>query len=399
LIIGDFADTQIRNNPLYYHPIKLMRPFAKHYSASIVETIREPLIVLDTELRIKSANASFYSYFKTTEHETEDKILLDLADGRWQNEDFKNELLKVQSTGTNVADFEFKMFLPEIGERIMLLSIRPILHANLREQLILITINDISEIHIVNNILEKKNIALEETNKELTSFNYILSHDLQEPLRKIHTFSKLIADDHKSTLSEESAEYINRILVSTRRMQQLTEDLLNYSHIDNSDNYQLFDTDINIVIQESIEELSESIIAKGATVNVSELLVLRAIPLLVRQLFINLIGNAIKYSDKNLLPVITIEGKEIQDNEMPSAYSISHGKYYKLTVADNGIGFPNDQAVKIFDPFHRLHGKDKYDGTGIGLAICKKIMTKHHGFITAESSPGNGATFILYFPL
>ena len=371
-----------------------MRQLAGLYSASIVETIREPLIVLDTDLRIKSANTSFYSYFKTTERDTEDKILLDLADGRWQNENFKNELLKVQYTGINVDEFQIEMFLPEIGERILLLSIRPMLHANLKEQLILITINDISEIHIANNILETKNNALEDVNKELTSFNYILSHDLQEPLRKIHTFSKLIADDYKSKLSVESTEHINRILVSTRRMQQLTEDLLNYSQIGSSDNYQLFDTDINIIIQDGIEELSESIILKGATVKVSELPVLRAIPTLIRQLFINLIGNAIKYSDKNLLPVITIEGKEIEDNEKHSA----HGNYYKIIVADNGIGFPNDQAVKIFDPFYRLHGKDKYDGTGIGLAICKKIMAKHQGFITAESLPGNGATFTLYFP-
>jgi len=372
-----------------------MRQLAGLYSASIVETIREPLIVLDTDLRIKSANTSFYSYFKTTERDTEDKILLDLADGRWQNENFKNELLKVQYTGINVDEFQIEMFLPEIGERILLLSIRPMLHANLKEQLILITINDISEIHIANNILETKNNALEDVNKELTSFNYILSHDLQEPLRKIHTFSKLIADDYKSKLSVESTEHINRILVSTRRMQQLTEDLLNYSQIGSSDNYQLFDTDINIIIQDGIEELSESIILKGATVKVSELPVLRAIPTLIRQLFINLIGNAIKYSDKNLLPVITIEGKEIEDNEKHSA----HGNYYKIIVADNGIGFPNDKAVKIFDPFYRLHGKDKYDGTGIGLAICKKIMAKHQGFITAESLPGNGATFTLYFPL
>ncbi|MDV6167209.1 ATP-binding protein [Flavobacterium sp. DG1-102-2] len=372
-----------------------MRQLAGLYSASIVETIREPLIVLDTDLRIKSANTSFYSYFKTTERDTEDKILLDLADGRWQNENFKNELLKVQYTGINVDEFQIEMFLPEIGERILLLNIRPMLHANLKEQLILITINDISEIHIANNILETKNNALEDINKELTSFNYILSHDLQEPLRKIHTFSKLIADDYKSKLSVESTEHINRILVSTRRMQQLTEDLLNYSQIGSSDNYQLFDTDMNIIIQEGIDELRDSITSKAATVKVSKFPVLRAIPILVRQLFINLIGNAIKYSDKNLEPVITIEGKEIEDNEMLSA----HGKYYKIIVADNGIGFPNEQAVKIFDPFYRLHGKDKYDGTGIGLAICKKIMAKHQGFITAESLPGNGATFTLYFPL
>jgi len=369
------------------------------YSASIVETIREPLIVLGSDLRVKSANASFYKYFKTTEQETEGRILFDLADGKWQNANLKEELLKVQYARTKVDDFELEILLPEIGERVMLLNLRPIMDENLGEQLILIAINDMTEMRTINSLLEKNNLALEETNKELSSFSYIASHDLQEPLRKIHTFSKLIAEDAGSALSQESSEHIDRILVSTKRMQQLTEDLLDYSHIGNSDHYKLFDTDLNTIVRESIEELNDNITAKGATITIATLPVIRAIPQLIRQVFINLIGNAIKYSNKNIAPIILIDGKELENNELPLVQGISNTKYFRLTVKDNGIGFPDDQTLKIFEPFHRLHSKDKYDGTGIGLAICKKIMTKHQGFITAESLPENGATFTLFFPL
>ncbi len=372
---------------------------ARHYSASIVETIREPLLVLDSDLRVKSANASFYTYFKTTEQDTEGRMLFDLANGKLKNEALKQELSKVRSGSGIIENFELEVLLPEAGERAMLLNVRPILSETLGEPLILIAIADMTEVRTMNSLLAKNNLALEESNKELSSFSYIASHDLQEPLRKIHTFSKLISNDRNSKLSEDSAEHLNRILVSTRRMQQLTEDLLNYSHIGSSDAYQMFDTNLNTVILESIEELSEKIAAKGATVNADELRVIRAVPMLVRQLFINLIGNAVKYSVDGTAPVILIRGAEANSDEAPQNTGDRHIRYYKITVSDNGIGFPEEQAVKIFEPFHRLHGKDKYEGTGIGLAICKKIMTKHNGFITAKSTTGNGAAFSLYFPL
>lgn len=371
---------------------------ARHYSSSIVETIREPLLVLDIDLRVKSANASFYKYFKTTEKETEGKVLFDLAGGKWQDEGLKHELSKVRMGKTVIEDFEFEILLPEGGERAMLLNVRPILHKDLKEPLILIAIDDITEVRTMNSLLEKKNLALKESNKELSSFSYIASHDLQEPLRKIHTFSKLILDDRESALSGDSASHLERILVSTRRMQQLTEDLLHYSHIANSDNYQMFDTNVNVTIHESLEELSEKIAEKGATITAAELPVLRAVPMLMRQLFINLIGNAIKYARKDIAPDIVIAGSEADSGDILKIQGDRHKKYYKIMVSDNGIGFPNEQAQKIFEPFQRLHGKDKYDGTGIGLAICKKIMTRHHGFITAESLPGKGAVFTLLFP-
>jgi len=373
---------------------------SRQYLASIVETIREPLIVLDSDLRVKSANASFYRYFKTTEQETVGKLLFDLFDGKWQNANLKEELIKVKANKTAVDDFELEILLPEIGERVMLLNIRPILNENLGEELILVTIDDMTEIRTINNLLEKNNLALEESNKELSSFSYIASHDLQEPLRKIHTFSKLILGDKHSALSEDSTENLSRILVSTNRMQQLTDDLLHYSHISNSDSYQLLDTDLNLIVHEITEQdLRDKITSKNANVTVGKLPTIKALPTLVRQLFLNLIGNALKYTHPTNVPAIHIACTEARQDEIISLQGNRHAVYVKITVKDNGIGFLNEQAPQLFEPFFRLHGKDKYDGTGIGLAICRKIMTKHGGFITAEGIPGNGAAFTAFFPV
>lgn len=378
-----------------------MLPLDSLYSASIVEAIRDPLIVVGNDLRIKGANSAFYNYFNTTEHDTTGSILFDLSDGQWQNDNLKQQVSKVKSTMTKAEDLELKISMTETGERILLLNIYPILDKNTDEYSILITLNDVTTIRTENSFLGQKIKTLEESNKELSSFSYIAGHDLQDPLRKINTFSKMILDDRESTLSEESTEHLSRILVSTKRMQQLTEDLLNYSHIGSSDYYQLFDTALNTIINESLEELSDSITAKEAIITVSALPVIRAVPPLVRQLFINLIGNAIKYTGKNITPVISINGIETNNSEIPILLQLNnlHEKYYKITITDNGIGFTNEQALKIFEPFYRLHSKDKYEGTGIGLAICKKIMIKHQGSIIADSSPGNGSAFTLYFPI
>jgi len=367
------------------------------YSESIVDTIREPLLVLDSDLRVKSANTSYYKYFTTTEHQTVGRQIFDLSDGNWNNPDFREELLKVRSSREKVDNYGLEILLPE-GEKVMLLNVRPILNESLGEQLILIAINDMTELRTVNRLLEKNIGALEESNRELSSFSYIVSHDLQEPLRKIHLFSKLVSEDPDSSLSDDSAEQLDRIMISTRRMQTLIEDLLSYSHIDNADSYQLNDSDLAVLVNESTEDLSEIIAAKSAQVTIAPLRTIRAMPVLVRQLFTNLISNAVKYTAAGTAPIITIEGDNATKEEI-MALGGNSAQYYKITVRDNGIGFHPEQASRIFEPFHRLHSKDKYDGTGIGLAICKKIMFKHQGFITAESTLGGGAAFFLYFPI
>jgi len=253
-----------------------------------------------------------------------------------------------------------------------------------------VAIEDITSIRAANIALLNSNRALEENNKELSSFSYVASHDLQEPLRKIHAFAKMLIDDSETKISEDSATYIERILVSTSRMQRLIEDLLHYSHIGKLHDNEFELSDINIIVQDALTDFGEIIKNTEATVTTTSLPAIKLIPTLIYQVFINLIGNALKYRSNHVPPVINIfyESATAQEvmliDEKPEDIN-----YYKISVTDNGIGFLQEQAASIFEPFQRLHGKDKYEGTGIGLAICKKIMIRHKGHITVQSSPAS----------
>lgn len=372
---------------------------ARLYSEAIIETIREPLVVLNKEMRIKSANASFYRYFKTAEADVEGKYIFDVFSGQWNIGHFKEQLYRVLPERLKLDNIEIITNLPEVGERAMLLNIRPIINENLGEHMILLAIEDITQVRASNITLKLNNRELEENNKELTSFSYIASHDLQEPLRKIYAFSKLITDDKATSLSNDAAGYLDRILVSTKRMQRLIDDLLHYSQIGKVNEDELEEVDVKHVIEDAAAELKEVIEEKNAEVKIATIPSLNVVPLLVQQLFINLIGNALKYSRNDVRPFIKISYKIATGTEITRLGGNSDVTYCKIIIADNGIGFLPEQSKKIFEPFQRLHSKDKYEGTGIGLAICKKIMMKHKGYITADSVPGTGSTFNIYFPL
>jgi len=368
---------------------------ARLYAEAIIQTIREPLVILNKEFSIKSANAAFYKYLQTNEQDTEGKIIFDLKNVQWHIGDLKGELARALQDKITIEGLELKIRFSDKGERTMLLNIRPILSDVLGEPLLLLAIEDITEIRAANITLQHNNRQLLESNRELTSFNYIASHDLQEPLRKIHTFGKMILKDSNSTISEDAAMYLERIMVSVRRMQQLTDDLLNYSHLNNSDVNDFENTDLESLVNEVTEELSEQIQATNAKITVGRLPIVPAHPLLMRQLFVNLISNALKYRSQEKVPIIKITASVVEKNDIEGD---SENQYNMISIADNGIGFVQDQSQRIFEPFQRLHGKDKYEGTGIGLAICSKIAFKHNGYITADGKPGEGATFNLFLP-
>ncbi len=244
--------------------------------------------------------------------------------------------------------------------------------------------------------LQKKNIEQEQVNKELESFSYIASHDLQEPLRKIKTFSSFIFTKEKDRLDEMSKDYFNRILSATDRMQRLIEDLLDFSKIGaTAPIYQ--STDLNTTLEEVKLDMSEYIREKNAAIVSSPLPELRVIPLQMLQLFSNIINNAIKYAQPGTPPLIKISADLVPSkNILPDS-----GKdiCYKISFTDNGIGFEQEYAEKIFELFQRLHGKKEYAGTGIGLSICKKIIQNHKGAIKATGELGKGASFNIYLPL
>ena len=240
--------------------------------------------------------------------------------------------------------------------------------------------------------IEEHNIELQRINKELDSFTYTASHDLQEPLRKIKTFCNLIISKDNEHLSADAKTYFDKIDSATSRMQKLIESLLHYSRATTSEII-LEPADLNSIVTEVKKDLSEIITEKNATIITKNLPVLKVMPFQFHQLFFNIIENAIKYQRENVPPVIKVEA-------VPVTHATESGEesYYKIIISDNGIGFEQEYADNIFKLFQRLHGRNEYSGTGIGLAICKKIVENHRGTITATSGPGKGSIFTILIP-
>jgi light-regulated signal transduction histidine kinase (bacteriophytochrome) len=239
--------------------------------------------------------------------------------------------------------------------------------------------------------------SLETANKELDRFAFMASHDMQEPLRKIRTFSDLLSVKHDAQLDNEAKAKIKIIQKAAERMQELIKDILTFSKV-SSEKEPFVITNLTTLVQEVLEELGASIQDKKAKIDVNSLPTILANPVLMKSLFLNLIGNAIKYSKPGVLPVIKISCDDVPvDPKMPGGRLQS--KYHRIYIRDNGIGFDQKYAEQIFDMFKRLHVHTEYEGTGIGLALCKQIMEKHNGYISAVSAENEGATFIVSLPV
>jgi PAS domain S-box-containing protein len=257
---------------------------------------------------------------------------------------------------------------------------------------------DLTEKREAEQRLQDKNQELEAMNQELSSFAYVSSHDLQEPLRKIQTFASRILESDFNNLSDKGKDYFQRMQNAALRMQTLIEDLLAYSRTNTSDkNFE--SADLNELINNALIELNESIEEKRAIVTISKLPRLDVIAFQFKQLVTNIISNALKFSRPDAAPEIKITGEEVEEREIKVPHKTAYRKYLHIAFSDNGIGFEEEHKEKIFDLFQRLHGRSEYSGTGIGLAICKKIMDNHEGVINAESTLGVGSTFHVYFPI
>src|SRR5215203_59594 len=255
-----------------------------------------------------------------------------------------------------------------------------------------------SKLKKLNNELKQKNYKLELYNKELDSFSYIASHDLKEPIRKILTYSNQIEIEGNPKLSETNSNHLNRIKHSAQRMQNLLNDLLLYSHV--SMNEKSFEeVDLNKIVDDVIHNLREEIVETDTQIKAEKLPVIKGMPFQIKQLFENLISNSIKYKQDNMPPSITIGGCVVDENEVNEIIYKESDLYYKLFIKDNGVGFDQVYAEKIFKLFQRLHTKTDKPGTGIGLTICKKIVDNHNGFIKATSEINKGTTFEIYLPL
>lgn len=256
---------------------------------------------------------------------------------------------------------------------------------------------DITEEYTSKLALEEKNKSLVSINAELESFNQIVSHDLQEPLRKIQMFISRIQDTEWETISEKGKDYFGKIRISANRMQNLMMDLVSYSRTI-KENKVFVKTNLNDILADVTQELALNIEEKKAEIKIEKLPKIDVIKFQIHQLFVNLISNSLKYSKEDLAPIIKISLEKIDSEERFNDLIFNDKKFYKIVVSDNGIGFKQEFSEKIFMLFRRLETEMDYNGTGLGLAICKKIVENHNGFIKADSIPGSGAVFSIYLP-
>ncbi len=245
--------------------------------------------------------------------------------------------------------------------------------------------------------LSAANEELIKMNTELEAFTYVSSHDLQEPLRKIRTIAGRILEKENQNLSDSGKNYLHLMQNAAERMQTLILDLLAFSRLSMADrNFET--TDLNIIIEEVRNEFKDTIAEKNAVIEVKEICEVKIIPFQFRQLMHNLISNALKFSNPKIPPHIKISSVNITYSQKNEANLPLHKECCHISISDNGIGFEKEFAEKIFDVFQKLHAKDEYAGTGIGLAIVKKIIENHNGIITATSELMKGTTFNIYIP-
>jgi len=514
---------------------------SRDYAEAIITNLRQPLLVLDKNLRVKTANSAFYKSFQVTQKETEGNLVYDLGNQQWNFPGLRTLLEKILPEKTRIKDFEVSQHFPSIGLRFMLLNAYEIIRENNSENLILLAIEDIterntaeekikeseklfhfiadampqkvwtadargnrnyfnkklldytghsidelkewgwkkmihpndwieneikwrhsidtgseyefenriankdgeflwhlsralafkdenekirmwigsdtdiqvqkqqkeelgkavvsktSELRLANQSLAEKYSELEKMNKELESFNYVSSHDLQEPLRKIQIFTSRISEEVNHSLSDKGKYYAVQIQAAVARMRTLIQDLLEFSHISAAEK-KFEETDLYKIVEEVKSELKESLEAKKATIDASPMCKANVIPFQFRQLFNNLISNALKFSIPGTPPHITIASRNIIGDPVNDENLIPGKEYCHITFTDNGIGFEPKFKDIIFEVFQKLHVRDEYEGTGIGLAIVKKIVGNHNGIISAVSELGKGVSIYIYFP-
>ncbi len=237
----------------------------------------------------------------------------------------------------------------------------------------------------------------ENANKDLTSFTYVSSHDLQEPLRKIQNFVACLMNEEKN-LSDDGKYYLQRTYQTAQRMQALIEDLLIYSRTKSTER-KFEKLDLNKILEEVKKSFTEELYNKNAEIRTNDLCEVNIIQFQFIQLFQNLISNSLKFSRPEIKPLITINSTIIKGSTLDMKELLSNTDYCHMIYTDNGIGFASEYNERIFEVFQRLHTKEEYKGTGMGLAICKRIVENHNGLMTATGELNKGVRFDIYIPV
>lgn len=376
---------------------------ARIMAEAIVETVREPLLIVNSELRVQTANRSFYQTFRVTRQETEDQLVYELGNHEWDIPSLRRLLENVLAEQTQFNDFEVQHNFERIGQRTMLLNARALEREGSRPGLILLAIEDITERKWAEEQLQHHADELERTNRELRDFAYVVSHDLRAPLVNIEGFSRELASscerlrfvlskrqDLQSRASELTAlldedipEAIDFIITSTAKMDSLLSGVLKLSRIGVAP-LMISQLDMNQICSKIVTSMQFAIQQVGASVQVDTLPPCQGDEVQITQVFSNLLDNALKYLDPDRRGVIRVSGKE---RSGAVVYS----------VEDNGIGIAEQHEGAIYKIFHRL---DPQSGTGegLGLTIVRRVLDRHGGKIWLKSVPNKGSKFYVSLP-
>ena len=353
---------------------------ASLYGRSLIEASLDPLVTISSEGKITDVNLATEV---ATGRSREELIGSDFSDYFTEPEKAREGYQQVFEQGT-VRDYPLAI-RHESGRITEVLYNASVYRDESGEvQGIFAAARDITAQKAAEAALEQKAAELARSNEELAQFAYVASHDLQEPLRKIVAFGDRLVDHSSAALDEQSRDYLERMQNAAKRMGQLIESLLELSRVTTKGG-EFAAVDLNAVLSEVLTDLEVRIQQTNAQVEVGPLPTVMADRSQMRQLFQNLIGNALKFHREDVPPVIQVSGQQ------------KTGKW-EIHVTDNGIGFDEKYTDRIFRPFQRLHGKNVFEGSGMGLAICSKIMARHAGQITAHSQPGKGSDFVLTLP-
>ena len=379
------------------------------YSESIIATIREPLVVLDKAMKVRTANPAYYKKFGAREEDTEGRSFFSLSNGQWDLPALHSMLENTLSVNYRITDFELRLTIEVAGERVLLLNASRIVQQDGNDGMILLAIEDVTEIRSREHLLERKvrqrtrsleqaNLSLKQSNDSLQQYATVASHDLQEPLRKIRTFANILNERHGSQIEGEARDLLQKINLSAERMSALVRDMLDFARILDANTFE--SADLDAILKNVIGDFELLIKEKEAVIDHDPLPIIRSVPLQMDQLFHNLLGNALKFTKPGRPPVIHISSGVLTKEKVPTQEGLGgDGPYLEIIVQDNGIGFDQRFAKQIFQVFQRLNPREDFEGTGIGLALCQRIVTNHHGAITVESEKDAGARFRIILPM
>jgi PAS domain S-box-containing protein len=346
------------------------------FAEAIVETVREPLVILNQNLEVMQANKAFYETFRAAPEETEGRLIYDLGNGQWNIPKLRELLENILPAHSTFRGFEVTHEFEHVGRKVMLLNASEIFNPNAQARTILLAIEDATD-------RKQAEDALRTTNAELQHFAYALTHDLQEPLRMVVNFTELLGQEYSGKMGEEADQFISYSVQGALRIEALLKALLAYWEVAEREHGSVTSVDCNAVLGKTLLNLQAAIAESGASVTSDPLPTLAAEEVMLMQVFQNLISNAIKYRGA-ATPRIHV-----------SAQREAEG--WQFAVRDNGVGIDPQDADRVFGMFKRLHGGE-IPGTGIGLAICKKVVERQGGRIWVESEAGQGSTFKFTIP-